>query len=125
MYVYMNTHIYHIVCIHACIYVCIICMYNMYALCMYYVCIMYVHVHVCMHACMHACIFAMYACLRVRLYIHTVDSFSRSFIPNIYIAPLEEIYSEALSVQLQAKRKCLKKLAEGRHIVPGQQAKRA
>src|SRR6218665_3577924 len=31
-----------------------------------------------------------------------------SFIPDIYIAPLQEIYTETLSVQLRPKRKCLK-----------------
>jgi len=41
--------------------------------------------------------------------------------PNIYIAPLQETYSEALSPAM-TKEKCLKKLAEGRHIVPVQQA---
>jgi len=31
-----------------------------------------------------------------------------SFIPNIYIAPLQETYSEALSVQLWPKRNVLR-----------------
>src|SRR6218665_1829714 len=42
------------------------------------------------------------------------------FIPDIYIAPLQETCSEALSAK--AKKRCLKKLAKRRHIVPGQQA---
>src|SRR6218665_47699 len=54
-------------------YVCIICMYNMYV---------YVQVYV----------------------------FTYSFIPDIYIAPLQETYSEALSVQLQPKRDVLRSL---------------
>src|SRR6218665_3884135 len=33
-----------------------------------------------------------------------------SFIPYIYIAPLQETYSEVLSVQLQPKRKALRSL---------------
>jgi len=42
-----------------------------------------------------------------------------------YIAPLQKTYSEALSVQLLPKRNVLiKKLAEGRHIVPVQQVQR-
>ena len=40
-----------------------------------------------------------------------------SFIPDIYIAPLQETYSEALSVLRHFKEKCLKKLAERRHDV--------
>ena len=31
-------------------------------------------------------------------------TFIHSFIPDIYIAPLQETYSEALSVQLRSKR---------------------
>jgi len=34
------------------------------------------------------------------------------------MAPFQEIYSESLSVQLRPEE-CLKKLAEGSHIVPG------
>src|SRR6218665_3776546 len=47
-----------------------------------------------------------------------------SFIPDIYIAPLQETYSEALSVQLWPKRNVFKKVVERRHIVLGQQAQR-
>src|SRR6218665_466351 len=47
-------------------------------------------------------------------------TFIHSFILDIYIAPLQEAYSEALSVQLWSKRN--KKLAERRHVVPRQQA---
>src|SRR6218665_4189822 len=46
--------------------------------------------------------------------------FIHSFMPGIYIAPLKETYSGALS-PATAKEKCLKKLAERRHIVPRQQ----
>jgi len=55
-------------------------------------------------------------------------NFVHSFIPDIYIAPLQETYSAALSKKgllsgtlspATAKKKCLKKLAERRHIVPG------
>jgi len=35
---------------------------------------------------------------------------SHSFIPDIYIAPLQETYSEALSVQLRSKRIVLRSL---------------
>ena len=42
--------------------------------------------------------------------------FIHSFIPDIYIAPLQETYSETLSVQLRSKRN-VKKLAERRHVV--------
>src|SRR6218665_693721 len=35
------------------------------------------------------------------------ETFIHSFIPNIYIAPLQETYSEALSVQLRSKRNVL------------------
>ena len=34
--------------------------------------------------------------------------FIHSFIPDIYIAPLQETYSEALSVQLRSKRNVLR-----------------
>src|SRR6218665_1712625 len=48
-----------------------------------------------------------------------------SFIHDIYIAPLQETYSEALPVQLRPKGNVLiKNLAEERYIVPGQQAQR-
>jgi len=47
----------------------------------------------------------------------TPRKFCHSFIPDIYIAPLQEIYTEALSAQLRVKEKCLKKLAERRHVV--------
>src|SRR6218665_2852414 len=36
--------------------------------------------------------------------------FTHSFIPGIYIAPLQETYSEALSVQLRPKRNVLRSL---------------
>src|SRR6218665_1438919 len=36
--------------------------------------------------------------------------FIHSFIPDIYIAPLQETYSEALSVQLWSKRNVLRSL---------------
>src|SRR6218665_762697 len=36
--------------------------------------------------------------------------FIHSFIPDIYIAPLQETYSEALSVQLRSKRNVLRSL---------------
>jgi len=36
--------------------------------------------------------------------------FIRSVIPNIYIAPLQKTYSEALSVQLRPKRNVLRSL---------------
>ena len=36
--------------------------------------------------------------------------FIHSFIPDIYIAPLQETYSEALSVQLRPKRNVLRSL---------------
>src|SRR6218665_118916 len=39
-----------------------------------------------------------------------VHSFIHSFIPDIYIAPLQETYSEALSVQLRSKRNVLRSL---------------
>src|SRR6218665_1738414 len=46
-------------------------------------------------------------------------------LPGIYIAPLQETYSEVLSVQLRPKRnKCLTKLAEGIHVVLRQQTQR-
>ena len=44
-----------------------------------------------------------------------------TIILDIYIAPLQETYSEALSVQLWQK-KCLKTFVERRKIDPGQQA---
>ena len=40
----------------------------------------------------------------------TISSFIHSFIPDIYIAPLQETYSEALSVQLRSKRNVLRSL---------------
>jgi len=39
-----------------------------------------------------------------------IHSFIDSFIPDIYIAPLQETYSEALSVQLRSKRNVLRSL---------------
>ena len=41
-----------------------------------------------------------------------------SLIPDIFIAPLQETYSEALDLRpATVKEKCLKKLAETRHVV--------
>jgi len=37
-------------------------------------------------------------------------AFIHSFIPDIYLAPLQETYSEALSVQLRPKRNALRGL---------------
>src|SRR6218665_2788377 len=62
---------------------------------------MYVHVYVCVwvyYICIYVCM-----CLRMCVCIH-------SFIPDIYIAPLQETYSEALSVQLRSKRNVLRSL---------------
>src|SRR6218665_3422847 len=59
------------------------------------------------------------------LFEFSLLSFTHSFIPDIYIvyiAPFKETYSEALSVQLRPTRNICKKLAEGRHVVRGQQA---
>src|SRR6218665_3532892 len=42
--------------------------------------------------------------------IGTGSRFIHSFIPDIYIAPLQETYSEALSVQLRSKRNVLRSL---------------
>src|SRR6218665_1273029 len=39
-----------------------------------------------------------------------VTAFIHSFIPDFYIAPLQETYSEALSVQLRSKRNVLRSL---------------
>src|SRR6218665_106919 len=43
-----------------------------------------------------------------QILIHNL--FIHSFIPDIYIAPLQETYSEALSVQLRSKRNVLRSL---------------
>jgi len=45
-------------------------------------------------------------------YLLTLDivSFIHSFIPDVYIVPLQETYSEALTVQLRPKRNVLRSL---------------
>ena len=59
----MTEDHYIYICMHACMYVCIIYMYVCMNACMY----------VCMHACMHGCMYvwmhAMYVCLSVCLYV--------------------------------------------------------
>src|SRR6218665_1117621 len=42
--------------------------------------------------------------------VYTKGLFPNSFIPDIYTAPLQETYSEALSVQLRSKRNVLRSL---------------
>src|SRR6218665_609946 len=42
-----------------------------------------------------------------------------SFIPEIYIAPLQETYSEALSVQLRSKRSVLRSLQKEEMLLTG------
>src|SRR6218665_3433783 len=48
------------------------------------------------------------------LVVVDTDIFIHSFIPEIYIAPIQETYSEALSVQLRSKRNVLRSLQKGR-----------
>ena len=76
--------------LHVCVYVymCMYtCMYVYMCVCMY-VC-MYVRVHVCMYVCMYACMY---------VFIH-------SHITEIYIAPLQSYYSEALPTIARLKRR--------------------
>src|SRR6218665_1707902 len=44
------------------------------------------------------------------LVVVDTDIFIHSFIPDIYIAPIQETYSESLSVQLRSKRNVLRSL---------------
>ena len=46
----------------------------------------------------------------VYIYFMYIYVYIHSFIPDIYIAPLQETYSEALSLQLQSKRNVLRSL---------------
>src|SRR6218665_1928029 len=46
-------------------------------------------------------------CMVNRASNHPLYSFIRSFIPDIYIAPLQETYSEALSCPATVKKKCI------------------
>src|SRR6218665_2876208 len=56
----------------------------------------------------------MYLCLKLYLPL-----FLHSFIPDIYIAPLQETYSESLSVQLRSKRNALRILQKEDTLLRG------
>src|SRR6218665_1823026 len=66
----------------------------------------YIHTHTSIHTCTHNIDTYIYTCIHTHTYIHSFIP----FIPDIYIAPLQETYSEALSVQLQSKRNVLRSL---------------
>jgi len=55
---------------------------------------------------MYDCTCSLFLCI----YIVYIYVYIHSFIPDIYIAPLQETYSEALSLQLQSKRNVLRSL---------------